>query len=528
MSTFFTSNPSTGERLNEIHSGTNTEFDELIAKQKTALTEWKKTDFSERINWSKRIRQVIVDEVDSISSLIATEQGKPKTESIGVEIIPVLDTLKYLEQRAVKELHSRKINHQQLLFSHKKAQLVFEPYGTVLVIAPWNFPFSIPFISALEAMFCGNTVIIKPSPFTAGIGLKIGEILKKAELPKNVIDIFTCENDVAQYAVEHHGINKILFTGSVPTGKKVMVSAAKNLTPVVLELGGKDPAVVSKYADIERAAKGIVWGSLFNSGQVCASVERIYAEKLIAKNLENEILKIMKDISVGNPFSADSEMGPMIHKNQLEIVEAHLNDAVSKGAQIVFGGKRIESAGNFIQPTVITNVNHEMDIMTKETFGPVIAIQEVETFEEGVKSANDSIYGLTASAWTMNKSEIDYFLTNIETGSAMVNDCVYSFGEPSAPWGGVKQSSVGRTHSVFGLLEMVQVKHISTDLSAKDNIWWFPYGKDLEKFMNDAVPALYSNSYLTKIKYTVRLFMNKRFLKILNWEGLIKGLHRWF
>ena len=528
MTSFYTFNPSTGNKLNEIHSGSESEFDELIGKQKTAFTEWKKTDISERINWCRRIRQIIVDEAGSISDLIAQEQGKPKTESIGVEIIPVLDTLKYLEQRVAKELLPRKINHQQLLFSHKNAHLVFEPFGTVLVIAPWNFPFSIPFISALEAMFCGNTVVIKPSPFTAGIGLKIGEILKKAELPKNVIDIFTCENDVAQYAVEHQGINKILFTGSVATGKKVMISAAKNLTPVVLELGGKDPAVVSKYADIERAAKGIVWGSLFNSGQVCASVERIYAEKSIAKNLENEILKIMKDISVGNPFSADSEMGPMIHGNQLEIVESHLKDAVEKGARIVYGGKRIEGAGNFIQPTVITGVNHEMDIMTKETFGPVIAIQEVETFEEGVKSANDSIYGLTASAWTMNKSEIDYFLKNIETGSAMVNDCVYSFGEPSTPWGGVKQSSVGRTHSVFGLLEMVQVKHISVDLSAKDNIWWFPYGKDLEKFMTDAVPALYSNSYLTKIKYTVRLFLNKRFMKVLNWEGLIRGLRRWF
>lgn len=528
MNEFYTSNPSTGKPLHKISGGTPSGFDELLGFHKAALKEWRENSYDERIYWLRKIREVIVDHADEIGNWIAEEQGQPKSEAITLQIFPVLDTIKYLERVGKKELADIRVSHQQIMFSAKSTTLKFEPIGTILVIGPWNFSFLIPMIDAITAIFCGNTVIIKPSPFTAGVGEKIQQLLDKVGLPKHVVDVFNCDNSVAPYLVEHPGINKIIFTGSTGTGKKIMASASKNLTPVLLELGGKDPAVVTQYADIDRSVTGILWGCLSNAGQVCSSIERVYVHEKIYQSFIEKIKSEIENLTIGDAFENETQIGPMINESQLSIVEAHVLDAIEKGAKLIFGGKRVERNGYYFLPTIISDVDHSMKIMSEETFGPVIAIQKITSIEEGVRLSNQSEYGLNASLWSNNREEIAYFSKHIESGGALVNDHIVNFDESSTPWGGVKKSAVGRTHSKFGLYELVNIKVVSIDHNSKPNQWWYPYDAEYRDFLKQVIPAIYSISFSKKIRYTIKLFMNKRFLKRLNWSALLLGIKRWF
>lgn len=528
MSEFFTTNPSTGKPLQQIVNQTPEDFDKLIALHKHTFESWKETTFSERKKWLKIIREAVVRQADNIGTWIAEEQGQPKLEAMTLQIFPVLDTLKYLERLGEKELQNIVVSHQQMMFSAKKTKIVFEPIGTVLVIAPWNFSFLVPMIDAVTTLFCGNTVIIKPSLFTAGIALKIQSFFEQLQLPKNLIDVFICEDSVAPYLTEHTGINKIIFTGSTETGKKVMASAAKNLTPVILEMGGKDPAIVSNKCNLDRAVQGILWGSLTNAGQVCSSIERVYVHEEIQDIFIDKLKTEIQNLTVGNALSEETQIGPMINLLQLEKVKTQIQDAVEKGALLEYGGKQINQEGNYFEPTILSHVNHSMKVMTEETFGPVIPIQKYKTIEEAVRLSNESQYGLNASLWSNDKNEIDYFTKHIASGGALINDHIVNFSEPTTPWGGVKKSALGKTHSKFGLYELVNIKVVMIDLNQKSNLWWYPYNQDFKIFLFDAFSGIYSNCFLLKIKATINLFRNKRFIKQVNWLAIVLGIRRWF
>lgn len=521
-------NPSTGEVFSEIPAQSETDFNQCISELSDGFSQWRLTSFKERKKGIHRLRQVIINESDTIAERISLEQGKPLTEAFGLEILPVLGYLKFLENSGESFFKSFKFHHHLMIYSHKTSGFTFEPFGPVLVIGPWNFPFSIPVIGLAQALFCGNTVVVKPSPFTASIGLMIGELLEKADIRKEIAQIFICEDSVAPFLTEHRGVKKIIFTGSTATGKKVMSAASKNLTPVLLELGGKDPVIVSEHANIEKAVDGIMWGSLANAGQVCASSERIYVHKKVAQQVTRKIVEKLKQFSVENSSHLTSQMGPIIHDTQRQLIMDHIKDAVNKGAKIEYGGNIPQESGSFISPTVLSLVTNEMDVMKKETFGPVIAIQEIESFEEGLKLANQSEYGLTATLWSNDSKEIDTFISKVEAGVASVNDTISSFAEPMSPWGGVKQSGIGRSHSIFGLLEMVQVKFYSIDKNPKPNLWWYPYNEESLRFMKSAIRALYSTRWREKISSTWSLITNRRFLSRVYWWSIVKGIRRWF
>ncbi|MBN2356381.1 aldehyde dehydrogenase family protein, partial [candidate division KSB1 bacterium] len=310
---------------------------------------------------------------------------------------------------------------------------------------------------------------------------------------------------------------------------KVMCSVANTVKSVVLELGGKDAAVVAADADIRRAAKGVVWGSLFSAGQVCASIERVYVAQPVAEPFIQACLDEIRKVRVGDPLDANTDVGPMTTAEQMQIVQHHLADAVAGGAKILYGGERIKGKGFFIQPTLLTQVDHSMKVMTEETFGPIVAIMAVKDIDEAVRMANDSKYGLSAYGWTRSRATAKKMMRELDAGTVMINDATSSWGEPNAPWVGFKQSGIGLSRSEYGLREMVQVKYVSYDRGNNEqNIWWFPYTTIGRKFIIDAIEFLYQRSLWRKMGALFSMFRNRLFLKTTHWAATIRNIHKAF
>jgi succinate-semialdehyde dehydrogenase/glutarate-semialdehyde dehydrogenase len=321
-----------------------------------------------------------------------------------------------------------------------------------------------------------------------------------------------CRDSVAAGLVSDPRFRKILFTGSVATGRKVMAAAAIHGTPVTLELGGKDPAVVCKDADLERASSGIVWAAFLNAGQTCASVERVYVEEEIADAFIAKVIEKTKAIKYGDPLDAHNDMGPLTMERQRANVVAHVEDARARGARIETGGIRPEGPGFFYPPTVLTNVDHTMTIMRDETFGPVLPIMRVKSLDEAIRLANDSPYGLTASGWTTSEVTAARLERELHAGVVTVNDHVYTFGEPTAPWGGIKASGIGRTHGAFGLRDMTEPKYVARDMSRGGEAWWYPYGPEFKSMMAGALRAFHHPFVLARLFALSRLSFSKRYL----------------
>ena len=486
-------NPATGEAFAQASLLDAAQAGEAVAAAQEAFPAWSRTSFRERTRLLDRLRQAVVAEADELARLIEREQGKPVAEALAAEILPSLDALGHLSRHAEDLLRDDALEGQQLLLAHKEARLVYAPIGVVLAVKPWNYPWaqSIPVVAS--ALVAGNTVVLKPAPATTLVGLRMGALAQKAGFPAGVVNVVATDDAVAASLVEDPRVGKIVFTGSAGTGRKVMAAAAKNLTPVVLELGGKDPAIVCRDADLDRAAKGIAWAAFLNAGQTCASVERVYVEKPVAEAFLAKVLEETRRVRLTSS-AGGGDMGPLTLERQRRIVEEHVADAVAKGARVLLGGTRPDGPGFFYPPTVLAGVDHTMTIMREETFGPVLPIMEVGSLEEAIRLANDSPYGLTASGWTRSEETARRLQRELLAGVVTINDHVSSFGEPVAPWGGVKWSGIGRIHGLLGLREMVQPKYVSLDRGRGPELWWYPYDAEFGALMSRAAPALYSTS----------------------------------
>ena len=522
-------NPSTEQELGRVEIVGREGIETSLESARRAFPNWSNKTIKERQKYLAKVSDIILQQRMDIAKLIALEQGKPMAESLASEIVAVLGILKDLGRHAHKILKPHKMRHEQLLFVHKKSNYRLEPYGVVAIISPWNYSFSVPLPEIAAALVAGNTVIFKPAPDTVLVGRKIDEIFQAAGLPEGVLNtVFVADTD-APHITHHPQVNKIIFTGSTPVGRDVMTAASHQMTPVVLELGGKDPAIVAKDANLRRAAKGLVWGSMFNTGQVCAAVERIYVERPVAEQFIELCLREIKKVSIGNPLEQGTQVGPLTNLDQLVKVQDQVEDAIRRGARLLHGGSRPERPGYFFEPTLLVDVDHSMPIMTEETFGPVIAIMTVENMDRAVELANDSIYGLSAYAWTRDKKLAKRFLKELEAGTVMINDATSSWGEPNAPWGGYKMSGIGRTRARFGLEEMVQVKYTSDDRGRnKSNLWWFPYDDKSTAFFSDATQLLYSKNILVKFIKLIKLLSNKRFLTSIQWGAVLRHIHKLF
>lgn len=468
--------PATGAEIGRAPLGSAADVRAAVLSARTAQPAWSALTFRQRARVILQARELLLAERAEIAQLISGETGKPATEALSMEIVPTLDSMHYFAHAAENLLKPQKIDIGQYGLMGRTSSIIFRPLGVIGIISPWNFPLATPADEVVMALMAGNSVVLKPSELTPLIALKLVDIFERAGLPAGVLHCVTGDGTTGAALIDAR-VDKIMFTGSVATGKRVAAAAAKYLTPVVLELGGKDPMVVFADADLEIAARAAVWGAFANSGQACASVERCYVQQSIAPKFLELVLQETRTLKQGVGNVDGIDVGAMTNERQLNIVAEHVDDARIRGAEILTGGRRApELDGLFYEPTVLTNVTHDMTIMRDETFGPVLPVMTFATEDEAISLANDSVFGLTASVWTKDIGKGRCIAERVEAGTVMVNEVVYTHGIAQTPWGGVKESGYGRTHGRMGLLELVHPQHIHVNRFAfLPDIWWFRY-----------------------------------------------------
>src|SRR5579863_473890 len=393
-------NPATGEILRQFETATDTEVHATVARARAAQPAWNALGVQKRVSILREFQRLLHEKKSEVASLITREAGKPVVEALLTEVVVVLDAARFCIENAFEFLREQPVPHGNLAMRTKTGRTLREPHGVIGIISPWNYPFSIPATESLSALVTGNAVILKPSEFTSLNALQLASLLHQAGVPKDVFQVVVGGGSAGS-ALLDSSIDKLVFTGSVATGKRIAAAAAERLLPVVLELGGKDPMLVLDDANVDVASSAAVWGAFVNAGQTCLSVERCYAHRSYYEAFLSACAEKAKKLCVGHGLDPKTDVGPMIHERQLRIAETHVEDAVARGARVVAGGSRLPELGkNFYKPTVLAEVTHEMRIMQEETFGPVLPVMAFDSDEEAVRLANNSEYGLAASVWT--------------------------------------------------------------------------------------------------------------------------------
>jgi len=466
------SSPATLAPLGEIAVAGAAEVAQAVARARKAQPEWAATHFRERRRLLERALRILVESQDEYLKVIVDETGKPLEEAQATEIVGACDALQFYAKRAERILADRTVPLH--LMKTKRLRISYRPLGVVGIVTPWNFPFLLALNPTVQALVAGNAVLLKPSEVTPFSGQLVERLLRDAGFPDGVFQLLLGDGETGSALVEA-GVDKISFTGSVATGRRVAESCARQLVPCTLELGGKDPMIVCADADLERAAAGAVFGAFANSGQICVSTERVYVVDEVADEFTRRVLEHTAALRQGPEGEAD--VGAMIHAPQVAVIEEHLDDAKSRGAKVLTGGRRNPSwPGLYFEPTVVTDVNHDMQIMRAETFGPVLPIMRVRDEAEALRLANDTSFGLNASVWTRDKRRGVELAKSVHAGAAVVNDCALTYAIPEAPFGGRRESGIGQVNGEVGLKSYCHAQSIVIDrFGAKREFIWFPY-----------------------------------------------------
>ena len=498
-------NPATDEVLREFECASESEVQAAVARARVAQVSWSEIGVRKRIAVLREFQRRLLEKKSEIAEAITEEAGKPVAEALTTEVLVVLDAARFLIDNAYRLLADEPMPHGSLATKLKRGRLVREPHGVVGIISPWNYPFSIPATETLAALVAGNAVVLKPSEFTSLVALELASLLHGAGVPKDVFQVVVGDGATGA-ALLHSQIHKLVFTGSVATGKRIAAAAAERLLPVVLELGGKDPLIVFEDADVDVASSAAVWGAFVNVGQACLSMERCYVHRSLYEPFVLACAEKAGRLRIGNGMDPNTDVGPMIRERQLQIVESQVEDAKARGARVLAGGKRLPELGvNFYAPTVLMDVSQTMRIMREETFGPLLPVMPFDSDDEAVRLANDSEYGLAASVWTRNPARGESIARQIHTGTVMVNDVISCFGISEAPHGGVKASGIGRTHGRFGLEEMVRVKYLDTDrMPGMKKVWWYGYSPDFARQMEGFLDMQFARSLGQRVRGALR------------------------
>ena len=443
-------NPATGETIATVPALTPAQVAGMVALARAAQPAWAEAGFEGRAKVLLDARRWMVANAERVIGTIVAETGRPVDETQFAELSYGLSALEFWARRAPEYLADEQIESASPFVRGRKLVVRYAPLGVVGVIGPWNYPLNNSFGDCIPALAAGNAVVLKPSEITPLTSCLMAEMLGECGLPAGVFQVATGTGEAGAALVDE--VDFVMFTGSVETGKKVMAQAAQTLTPVSLELGGKDPMIVLADADLERAANAAVSYGLNNSGQVCISVERIYVEAPVHDEFVKRLVDKVEAIRQGPPGAAGSvDVGAIIFGPQLELIEAHVRDAVEKGASVLTGGERGEGPGRFYAPTVLVDVDHSMRCMSEETFGPTLPVMRVGDADEAVALANDGPYGLQASVWTRDHDRGEQLARRIEAGVAMVNDAQLNYAALELPMGGWKASGLGSRHGADGI-----------------------------------------------------------------------------
>jgi len=502
--------PATLEPLGDVKIATRAEVEAAVERARRAQPAWEAKGFAARARVLRRAGELLLDEADLVADLLSRENGKTLATAMASEILPSADMIAWLCASAEGLLSPESLPLRSWTLLGRRSVVNYPALGVVGVISPWNFPFVIPLSTIAPALIAGNAVVLKPSEVTPLVALKLGELFRRAGLPDGLLEIVTGDGSTGG-ALAGAAVDKVFFTGSGPTGKRVMKAAAERLTPVVLELGGNAPMVVLEDADMDTAVSGAAWGGFFNAGQVCASVQRILVDRKVADLFTLRLVAEAKRLRVGpgrGPGAAD--LGPLTSQAQLDVVEAIVEDARAKGARILCGGRRApDLAGFFYEPTVIAGVDPSMRITRDEIFGPVVMVAPFTDEDEAVRLANATDYGLMASVWSKDTARAERLARRIESGTVIVNDHAMTYGIPECPWGGVKQSGFGRTHGKLGLLEVVQWRHVHVnDGPAVRMPWWFPERDSTYRTLKAAAAVLGRGGAVDRLSGVASLVKN--------------------
>lgn len=472
-------NPRTGEVRKEIPTTPVEEVPLIVERARKMAPEWAAIDPVGRARMMREIRFRLHDRLDDVVDVMAQETGKPVFEALAYDVMPTLLMLAYFEKMAPKMLRPQKVGRLIGPLAGVSSTVHWKPFGVVGAITPWNYPFLNSFLAFTGALFAGNTVVIKPSEVTPECGELLRDVLEP--LPPSVATVIQGGRDVGVALVDAP-CDKISFIGSPVTGRRICEAAAKHLTPVVMELGGKDAAVVCEDADIDRAAAGVAWGAFFNAGQTCSSMERVYVVDSIADRFEDKLLQRLKDAQQGEV------VGPLTFKPQLETVQRQVKDAIGKGARVMFGGAdagiKNENGSLWFAPTVLTDLTDDMEVLTDESFGPLLAYVRVRDEAEAVRRANEDSVNLTASVWTEDTTKAKRIAQELRAGAVLVNMHAEAGAAPWGPWGGVGESGFGRLNGEPGLREFVYPLHVERASGLNvGRLWWYPHDEATKRSM---------------------------------------------
>ena len=495
MGTLESFNPATGELVGTVDTITPEQAQEVVDDVAEVQPFWAQLSLADRARYMRRAAGVLVEDMEEVADLLTREQGKPITESYVMEVIPTIDALHWCANAGPEILADEKIPYPQAFLKTKRSVFSYEPLGVVGVIAPWNYPWSIPFGEVAIALMAGNGVVLKPASLTPLLGERIQRVFDDAGFPQGLVRTVHGGGAIGQALCEA-STAKIFFTGSVEVGRSVGEICAQRLKGSVLELGGKDPQIVCADADLANAVSGCVWGGFANAGQTCSGIERTYVVEEAADRFLEGVRRETERLTVGDPLDWETEIGPMVSTEQADLVTGLVDDALAAGAERITGGPREVPGyeGRFIAPTVLAGVTDEMRIMKEEIFGPVVPVIVVADEAEALERANDSRFGLGASVWTKDRAKGERIARRIESGMVWINDHSYSHGACQCSWGGVKESGLGRSHSKFGFYECVNVKLVAWEPGLVRDFWWQPYDATLGTALRSSARLLYGRN----------------------------------
>ena len=494
-------NPATGEVLQRIAKTSPASLPELLRRSREAQQAWATVPIHQRCKLLGSLRAVLLANRDHLAESVVVESGKPRVEALFADVFVALDSAAYFSRNAPQLLWPEKMPHHSTAAKAKSGYLTHEPLGVIGIISSWNYPLAIPISQIVPAVVAGNAVVCKTSDFTPRCGALIEKLFADADFPKDLVTVIQGGAEVGQALIDAKP-DKILFTGSVATGRRVAESCARHLIPTVLELGGKDAMLVLADANLDVASSAAVWGSYTNCGQVCLSVERLFVEQSVADKFTQLCVGKTQKLRLGPGSDPATDVGPLIRPQHVQRMSDLLADAVRRGAKVLCGGNpRPDLGPGFFEPTVIKDVDSSMRLFQEETFGPILAIQTVRDAEEAVIRANDSSFALAASVWTSDANRGKAIAVRLRAGAVMINDAISYFAIAEAPHGGCGLSGWGRTHGKAGLLEMVRPKYIDVDgLPDTEKPWWYRYGNDLNNAADAFLQFEFATGFAAKLR----------------------------
>lgn len=470
---FSMTSPLDGKALESVEATDPSSVARLVARARDAQASWAIKSLTERMEAIYKVKDRVLDAGEQIAKVLREECGKPEGESWTAEVIPNADLVEHWVDAIEAALAPEEISLDPMSYPGKTGAIHSVPRGVIALITPWNFPIAIPLRTLIPALLAGNAVVFKPSEHSPRAGALVAKLFEGL-LPHDVLTLIQGGGEVGAALVDAKP-DLIVFTGSVPTGRQIAVAAARALVPVSLELGGKDAAIVLEDADLERTARGLVWGAFNNAGQNCASIERVYVHEKIATPLIDKMVALTKTLRVGE------DVGPLTTRAQLETVQRHVDAAREAGAKLLCGGNATGSGLGY-EPTIvrIDEGDDRMAVMTEETFGPVLPVVVVRDEEDALRRANSSRFGLTASVWTKKTTRGEALAERLRAGVVTVNNHGFTAAIAAAPWSGVGDSGFGVTNSKHALREFTRPRFVLVDRSsAKSELWWMPYSPSL-------------------------------------------------